>query len=1045
MSRTRTQQVREIFETALAMPSDRRVAFLDAAAPPGSSMRREVDLLLRLDRSMGDLIDSLSGDPHTPLAPGSVIADRYELQETLGQGGFGIVYAARQTHPVIRDVAVKIARHALLTRSARDRFSAERQALAVMQHPGIAQVFDAGALPDGRPFLAMERVYGQPITAVASDLPLSAKINLITEIADAIQHAHQKGVVHRDLKPSNILAYRDGDRLRCKVIDFGTVRTLGIAHADVPRVSDGPSILGTPRYMAPEQCSADAPEIDTRADQYALAVVATELLFPRDADRLLATPPALWPAPPEVPDLAFVLCKARAADPDARYASVSEFAADLSSALARLPVHARPWTRSYLASRFIARNRLAAAILTTAACICLIALIAVSTALTREQEARAAANREKNIAQSRAAEAVAANTRAELEKTIALEQSYAAAISAAAAAAANDDASTAQLWLARAPESLRNWEWRLVATRADSSLASFSDGSGPVVAAARATTNSALAWVTSRGVLCLQSGPRRQRLDSLTDTRDLCFSADAAHLFVVRKDTVTPVHVEDGACETPWKLPGAATVRLLGSELVVGRDNAPAVLLDPSSTQVLRTFGTNADPSTLLEVSSDGRFIACASTSGSLSVFDARRAVRLMHRQLPSHISSLSLSPDGSRLAIAHADGTALLIDPVSGEILSRLARDTRLLRFSHDGAALLCSSDSGAILLIDPRSGDRINVALGHTDRITSLSISPSEGVLISGSADGSVRLWDLLSLSRHLPASAAPGSTVATHTGGDSVCVLRESCVDLIDPSGVTLTRDVDLPAIPLSRAVTTLGRSIIVAERDAPRLHALHLADRTWPLFAEYVGEAARTLTGSPCGRYLAIESQDCTTRLLSGTTTPTQLWERAGVEVWSFSPDGSRVVLATADRHIIEVLDSESGRSLRRYTLPPDATLEHALMLARDRIAISVSDGRVLLLSSDAAEPLATGSPGFGHLIIAGQTLDDQRLIVLSSSSILSFDARTLRLVAAVPTRMQAAGGVLSADSRRLTAWTHSGAVWQTAVPDTHWTPAFLSQH
>ncbi len=205
---------------------------------------------------------------------------RYKILSQLGEGGFGIVYLADQTEPVRRKVALKVLKMAFASPAMLARFEAEQQALAIMDHPGLAKVFDAGTTPDGQPYFAMEYAPGEPLAAFCDHrrLDLRARIELLAEICDAIQHAHMKGVVHRDLKPGNILVCETDEGFRPKVIDFGIAKAVSASVGDRPLETQFGQFVGTPVYMSPEQAEGGSIDIDTRSDIYSLGVILYELL-----------------------------------------------------------------------------------------------------------------------------------------------------------------------------------------------------------------------------------------------------------------------------------------------------------------------------------------------------------------------------------------------------------------------------------------------------------------------------------------------------------------------------------------------------------------------------------------------------------------------------------------------------------------------------------------------------------------------------------------------------------------------------------------------
>jgi len=378
MTPERWQQIKHLCELALEREPAARAAFLAEACAADGQLRAEVESLLQGATVEGAGADSPLWRRATPAAfmsptatPLGVLPQiaRYRIIRILGEGGMGTVYEAEQDSPR-RRVALKVVRAGLSTREMLKRFERESQALGRLQHPGIAQVYEAGTADVGsasQPYFAMEFIQGAPLKeyVAANGLDLRARIELVAKICDAVQHAHDRGIVHRDIKPGNILVDRMGQP---KVLDFGVARLLEAQPSETLHTSEG-QLVGTLAYMSPEQVLADPSTIDARSDVYAIGVVLYELLagrMPYDVTgrQHEAVQAILEEDPGPLStinrqfrgDVETIVAKALEKDRGRRYGSAAALASDLRRYLVNEPITARPASATYQLQKFVRRH-----------------------------------------------------------------------------------------------------------------------------------------------------------------------------------------------------------------------------------------------------------------------------------------------------------------------------------------------------------------------------------------------------------------------------------------------------------------------------------------------------------------------------------------------------------------------------------------------------------------------------------------------------------------------------------------------------------------
>ena len=727
-----------------------------------------------------------------PIAPGGRIG-HYEIKGVLGSGGMGVVYVAEQDRPR-RIVALKVIRRGLASRRMLRRFEAEAEMLGRLQHPGIAQIFEAGTWDDGggaQPYIAMELVDGPALTRWVENKRLGTRdtLALMAKVCDAVHHAHQRGVLHRDLKPGNILVQDSADGIgQPKVLDFGIARPLGDADPSATTLkTDIGQLVGTLAYMSPEQIGGNTDEVDVRSDVYALGVIIYRLLsgklpldlgdrsIPEAARIIMEQAPARLSNVSKVfrGDVETIVLKAMDKDQTRRYQSAAEFAEDLRRYLAGMPIAAKRDSALYVLGKQLNRYR-GVAIASAIACVALLGLGAYSawqwrvntvladqqTLLARSAEsARASAERERE--ESERLRGIADNRTEDLRK-----QLYSSSIGFAQAALQGDYVRRARELLARCPEDLRGWEWDYLSRLSDTSLdmRKIDKGEVKIYLAGPAVDGRIAMRLEGQGIWVfnhsdLWSGGKPIFTVTEPNAHMPVFATGGKTLVWSTVDHWVRAFDLDSGTELYRIRPlgGRAAVfgvsadgsKLLIGDQAVGRTTVTWVEPRTGEELMRGEIVSPNDMVTTFGVSPRGDVIAFATHDGTIGFMDAA-TLKVVDTRTVKHdrsIFRMVFSADGRYLATSSAMVSLQVTDVDKRQRVSLISGTQSAfnqIAFSPDGTQLAGAHDDGVLKVYDPLTGRVLSSLRGHTSSVFGVVYSPDGHTIISGGGDGTLRRWD-------------------------------------------------------------------------------------------------------------------------------------------------------------------------------------------------------------------------------------------------------------------------------------------------------------
>ena len=941
----------------------------------------------------------------------------YQLRETLGEGGMGVVYLAEQESPIKRQVALKVIRPGMDSKQVIARFETERQALAMLDHPNIAQVLDAGATEAGRPYFAMEYVKGIPITEYCDRYKLDTpqRLRLFIPLCRAIQHAHQKGIVHRDLKPSNVLVTLRDEKPTPKIIDFGVAKALHQHLTERTLVTEQGQFIGTPEYMSPEQAEVTNLDVDTRTDIYSLGVLLYELLTgctPFDSQDLRSRGYAEMqriicekdPVKPSTKlttlggkleeiarqrgatgeqlrksvrgDLDWIVMKTLEKDRTRRYQTADGLARDIEHHLNDELVTARPPSTLYRLGKLVRRNKGVFAGVTAVAGALVVGLAVSTVSLVREQQARRIA------VTAREAAAAAEEKEAALRRQ-AQAQAYASDMSLAQQALAMDDLGRARRLLqahrpAPGEVDLRGWEWRYLWQECGSdALGELCRYPNSVYSITYSLNGSMLAVAgASQKSIEIWDVPGRQRMATLEPDEGCCVT------FSPRGDLLASTAGNQirlwrtGTWDLVAQLALADTVAFLrfspdGSRLaglsvpdgiIIWEVDRWTVVRQIRGARVMGWQG-------VLDFSPDGKALVIAAADRHLQVIDlASGNTRIdIPEAHPEPITAVAWSRNGSIIAsgCGYSGGPIRLWEAASGQPLGTLEGHTAWicqLVFSADGLRLYSSSADQTIRIWDVEQRQCLATLRGSTDELYGLALAPDGATLASGSKDGIVAFWRALprpeeEQPRVIPSGGFVGSAFAP--GGRVLAVPRAGTVSLFD-----LATSKEIEQFPgLGTDVSTVSYSpdgtLLVSSSRGGEIRVWSCAERR-PL---------REL-GDPNAPIHAVGFRADGTRLLTVDETGKAIWwdtvtwqavrtfgvDTESVSVGAVAPDGRLLVFGTTTG-AVRWLNGETGGPLATASMAHRHRVA-GIAFSQDgtRVASVAEDGTLALWDSSSFQAI-----------------------------------------------------------------------------------------